>query len=76
MLKGTVEHFNDTGDYYYSYGTQGSRSFYIGEVLYTVTLNNAIKMNDLHSIEEEINMLDLGPTGGVIKSPAPKDTAQ
>jgi uncharacterized secreted protein with C-terminal beta-propeller domain len=74
-LKGTVEHFNDTGDYYYAYGTQGSRSFYIGEVLYTVTLNNAIKMNDLQSIEE-INTLDIGPTGGIIKSPAPKEDAQ
>ena len=53
-LKGTVQHFNDTGDYYYNYGTQGSRSFYIGNVQYTVTLNNLIKMNDLQS-KDEIN---------------------
>jgi hypothetical protein len=70
-LKGTVEHFNDTGDYYYTYGTQGSRSFYIGNVLYTVTLNNVIKMNDLQSLDE-ISELEIGPTGGIIKSPAMK----
>ena len=68
-LKGRVEHFNDTGDYYYSYGVQGSRSFYIGDVLYTVTLNNLIKMNDLESLDE-INELDIGSTGGILKSPS------
>jgi uncharacterized secreted protein with C-terminal beta-propeller domain len=67
-LKGEIEHFNDTGDYYYIYGTQGSRSFYIGDVLYTVTLNKVIKMNDLQSLDE-INQLEIGPTGGIIKSP-------
>jgi uncharacterized secreted protein with C-terminal beta-propeller domain len=67
-LKGKVEHFNDTGDYYNIYGTQGSRSFYIGDVLYTVTLNNMIKMNDLESLEE-INQLEIGPGGGIIKYP-------
>jgi uncharacterized secreted protein with C-terminal beta-propeller domain len=65
-IKGTVEHFDDTSDYYYSYGTRGSRSFYIGDVLYTVTLNNLIKMNDMESLEE-IGELDIGPTGGIIK---------
>lgn len=74
-LKGMVEHFNDTGDYYYAYGTQGSRSFYIGDVLYTVTLNNVIKMNDLQSLDE-INQLEIGPTGGIIKSPTLKDDIQ
>ncbi|HJS69061.1 MAG TPA: beta-propeller domain-containing protein, partial [Nitrososphaera sp.] len=74
-LKGEIEHFNDTGDYYYSYGTQGSRSFYIGDVLYTVTLNNVIKMNDLQSLDE-INELEIGPTGGIIKSPTLKDDTQ
>jgi len=74
-LKGTVDHFNDTGGYYYIYGTQGSRSFYIGDVLYTVTLNNVIKMNDLQSIEE-INSLDIGSSGGIIKSPPVKDNVQ
>ena len=74
-LKGEIEHFNDTGDYYYAYGTQGSRSFYIGDVLYTVTLNNVIKMNDLQSLDE-INELEIGPTGGIIKSPTLKDDTQ
>jgi inhibitor of cysteine peptidase len=67
-LKGTVEHFDDANDYYYTYGTQGSRSFYVGDVLYTVTLNNLIKMNDLQNLEE-INELEIGPTGGIIKYP-------
>lgn len=71
-LKGQIEHFNDTGDYYYMYGTQGSRSLYIGDVLYTVTLNNVIKMNDLQTLEE-INELEIGPTGGIIKYPALED---
>lgn len=72
-LKGQIEHFNDTGeDYYYAYGTQGSRSLYIGDVLYTITLNNAIKMNDLQTLEE-INELDIGPTGGIIKYPTLED---
>lgn len=74
-LKGTVEHFNDTGDYYYTYGTQGSRSFYIGDVLYTVTLNNVIKMNDLQSLDE-ISQLEIGPTGGIIKSPTLESDAK
>ena len=72
-VKGKVEHFNDAGDYYYNYGTQGSRSLYIGDVLYTVTLNNVIKMNDLQTLEE-INELEIGPTGGIIRHPALEDT--
>lgn len=69
ILKGKIEHFNDTGDrYYYAYGTQGSRSLYIEDVLYTVTLNNAIKMNDLQTLRE-INDLEIGPSGGIIRYP-------
>ncbi|HEX7033399.1 MAG TPA: beta-propeller domain-containing protein [Nitrososphaera sp.] len=68
-LRGQIEHFDGTGDgYYYGYGAQGSRSLYIGDVLYTVTLSNAIKMNDLQTLEE-INELEIGPTGGIIKYP-------
>ena len=67
-LTGTVEHFDDSSDYYYIYGTQGSRSFYIGDVLYTVTLNNLIKMNNLQNLEE-INALEIGPGGGIIRYP-------
>jgi uncharacterized secreted protein with C-terminal beta-propeller domain len=69
-VKGKVEHFNDTNDYYYGYNTQGSRSFYIGNVLYTVTLNNMIKMNNLQDMDE-INQLRLENTGGIIRYPVP-----
>ncbi len=72
-VKGKIEHFNDTQDYYYGYNTQGSRSFYIGNVLYTVTLNNMIKMNDLQSLDE-INQLSLKNTGGIIRYPMPLDS--
>ena len=71
-LKGRVEHSNDVEDYYYTYGVQGSRSFYIGDVLYTVTLNNLIKMNDLEDMDE-INELELGNTGEIIRYPSPLD---
>ncbi len=70
-LKGQIEHFNDVNDYYYGYGVYGSRSFYIENVLYTVTLNNLIKMNDLTSLEE-INELEIGTTGGIIPYPEPQ----
>jgi len=69
-LKGQVEHFHDTNDYYYIYGVQGSRSFYIDNVLYTVTLNNLIKMNDLENLDE-INQLKIGTTGEIIRYPTP-----
>jgi inhibitor of cysteine peptidase len=66
-LKGEIEHSDDAGNYYI-YGSAGSRSLYIGDVLYTVTLNNVIKMNDLQTLEE-INELEIGPTGGIVKYP-------
>jgi uncharacterized secreted protein with C-terminal beta-propeller domain len=69
-LKGQVEHFNDVEDYYYGYAVQGSRSFYIEDVLYTVTLNNLIKMNNLDDMDE-IGELELGTTGGIIPYPQP-----
>lgn len=69
-LKGTVEHSNASGDYYY-YGIQGSRSFYIGDVLYTLSLGNKLKMNDIDSLEA-INELEVGSTGGVIPYPVPE----
>ena len=67
-LKGTIEHGNAT-DYYYG---QGSRSFYIGSVLYTVSANNLIKMNDIGTLQE-LNKLDIGGTGGIINYPMPLD---
>jgi uncharacterized secreted protein with C-terminal beta-propeller domain len=71
-LKGKIEHFNDTEDRYYIYGNQGSRSFYIEDVLYTVTLNNLMKMNELGDLDE-INKIDLGTTGEIIRYPKPFD---
>jgi len=67
-LKGTVEH-STSGDYYY-YGIQGSRSFYIGDVLYTLSLGNMLKMNDINTLAA-INELQVGSTGGVIPYPEP-----
>jgi inhibitor of cysteine peptidase len=69
VLRGTVEHLNGTNYYYYG-GVQGSRSFYIGNILYTVSLNNLIKMNDIGTLQE-LNQLPIGNTGDVIKYPAP-----
>ena len=68
-LKGTVEHFKSSSDsngFYPQYGIQGSRSFYIGSVFYTVSINGMIKMNSLEQIDHEINSIDLGASGGVI----------
>ena len=72
-LKGKIEHLNSTSDYYYG-GVQGSRSFYIDNVLYTVSLNNLIKMNDIDTLQE-INQLAIGNSGGVIRPPLPADSA-
>ena len=60
-LKGKVEHSNII-DYDYVYQ---SRSFYIGDVLYTVA-GNLMKMSDLKDMSE-INHIKLGNTGEVIK---------
>lgn len=60
-LKGKIDHKGDR--YGYGYG-QGGRSFYIGEVLFTVT-ENLIKMNDLNDMRE-INELRLSGSGDVI----------
>ena len=61
-LKGKVEHYNGT-DYGYS---QGSRSFYIDDSLYTVT-PNLMKINDLNNISHEVNHIPLDNTGHIIK---------
>jgi uncharacterized secreted protein with C-terminal beta-propeller domain len=77
-LRGTIEHSNSTAnspDYYYQYGVQGSRSFFIDGVLYTVSLNNLIKMNDIETLQE-LNKLEIGSTGGIVKYPQPLDRAQ
>jgi uncharacterized secreted protein with C-terminal beta-propeller domain len=69
-LKGTIEHSNTTGDYYY-YGIQGSRSFYISDVLYTLSLGNKLKMNDIGTLDA-VGELEIGSTGGVIPYPLPE----
>jgi len=61
-LKGKVEHDNGT-NYGYS---QGSRSFYIDDSLYTVT-PNLMKINDLNNINHEVNHIPLDNTGQIIK---------
>jgi uncharacterized secreted protein with C-terminal beta-propeller domain len=67
-LKGTIEHFksSDGNGFYPQYGIQGSRSFYIDSVLYTVSINGMMKMNSLEQIDHEINSIDLGTSGGII----------
>ncbi|HKU48763.1 MAG TPA: beta-propeller domain-containing protein [Nitrososphaera sp.] len=75
-LKGRIEHRNDAGDddyYYANYPREGSRSFYIGDVLYTVTIDNLIKMNDLGTLDE-INQVELGNSGRAIPYPMPVDS--
>ncbi len=59
-LKGKIEHSRNVN---YDYG-YGSRSLYIGDVLYTFT-QNLMKMNDLKDMSE-INQIKLS-TGQVIK---------
>ncbi|GEM_PF-303522 len=66
-LKAKIEHFNGTdSSTYYAYGSQGDRSFYIGNTLYTVS-NNLMKMNSLADPAIQINAIDLGFNGGIVK---------
>ncbi len=61
-IKGKIEHNNGT-DYGYP---QGSRSFYINDLLYTVT-PSLMKINDLNNLSHEINHIGLDNTGQIIK---------
>ncbi len=63
-LKGIVEHYNGT-DYQYYYYPEGGRSFYIDDLLYTVT-PSLMKINDLNDISHEINQIKLENTGQII----------
>jgi uncharacterized secreted protein with C-terminal beta-propeller domain len=72
-LKGTIEHANDAG-YYYYYGTQGSRSFYIGDVLYTVA-GDTLKMSNIDTLEE-LGELEVRSTGEVVPYPLPVDVME
>ena len=58
-LAGTIEHSAGDGNRY-----QGFRTFYINDVLYTVS-DRDIKMNDIITLES-INHLEIGKSGGLI----------
>ncbi len=62
-INGVVTH--SEGDSY-RYGTSNARSFYIEDVLYTVS-DSYLKMNDINNVEDEINSIKLSHTGGLIK---------
>lgn len=63
-LKGTIQH--TVGDDSWPYSHTSPRSFYIEDVLYTVS-DAYLKMNDLSDIENEINSIRLDErTGGFI----------
>ncbi|MGI0024851.1 MAG: beta-propeller domain-containing protein, partial [Nitrososphaera sp.] len=63
-LKGTIQH-NEGGDGAIDM-SQGSRSFFIQETLYTVT-PALIKMNNLNDVEIEMNSIPLSGTGEIIR---------
>lgn len=73
--RGMIEHSSSAATDYIYYGVQGSRSFFIDGVLYTVSLNNLIKMNDIDSLQE-LNKLEIGSTGGIVGYPEPVDKAE
>ena len=62
-LKGEIKHYDDRNN---PRVHLSPRSFYIENVLYTVS-PGYIKMNDIQDVEEEINSLSLGHSGGLIK---------
>ena len=57
-LKGTIIHSDEESRYY---GSDNSRTFYIEDVLYTIS-ENYLKMNSFDDLEE-INSIKLGNTG-------------
>ena len=57
-LKGTLPHSVD------SYEHQGFRTFYIGDVLYTVS-GKHVKMNDIDTLAD-INMIQIGKSGELV----------
>ena len=59
QLKGKVDHSES------AFIPGENRSLHIGGVLYTVSAK-LIKMNDLDDIANEINSIDLGPTGALL----------
>jgi uncharacterized secreted protein with C-terminal beta-propeller domain len=63
-LKGTIQH-NDRSDTGFDM-SQGSRSFFIKDTLYTVT-TGLIKMNELNNVGLETNSIPLSGSGEIIK---------
>jgi len=63
-LKGTIQH-NDNGDAGFDM-SQGSRSFFIKDTLYSVT-SGLIKMNDLNNVGIETNSILLSGSGKIIR---------
>ena len=61
-LKGTITHSDNDNRYY---GMGNARTFYIGEVLYSVS-DRYLKMNSLDTLEE-INSIKLENTGKFIE---------
>ncbi len=65
-LKGIITHIeNDDDDRYYYYGV-GGRTFYIDDVLYTVTSGH-LKMSALDNDLQEINSIKLKDTGKLLE---------
>jgi len=64
-FKGKIQHSTDNDSWPYSHTSP--RSFYIEDVLYTIS-DSYLKMNDLQDIEYEINSIKLDErTGGFIE---------
>ena len=61
-LKGTVTHSDDSSRYY---GMNNARTFYINDILYTVS-EDRLKMNSFDNLEE-INSIKLTNTGKIIE---------
>lgn len=60
-LKGKIDHLESMRSWDYN-----ARSLYINDILYTVS-TNMIKMNELDNVNNEINAIDLKPSGGLIE---------
>ena len=61
-LKGTITHSDDSSRYY---GMNNARTFYIDDILYTVS-EDRLKMNSFDNLEE-INSIKLTNTGKIIE---------
>ena len=63
-LKGEVEHYSGNG---YNYGFDGrNRSFYIDDVVYTVS-SQFVKMNDINDISHEVNEIKIHDGAQIIR---------